>query len=112
LDGYNWGTVKPWSRWRSFREIFYGVYQDAVQKFGKPVLITEFSTTSEGGDKARWIREALREIRKMSNLKGVAIFNVDKETDWKFSPGTVEGQALSKMLGDSVFAGRVPGSRE
>ena len=23
LDGYNWGTTQPWSRWRSFKDIFF-----------------------------------------------------------------------------------------
>jgi len=103
IDGYNWGDTKPWSRWSSFKEIFSGSYNEVTQKIKKPVLITEFSSTSSGGDKAVWIAEALKDIRKMKNIKGFVLFNQDKETDWYFSPGTSAASSLRRQLEDNYF---------
>lgn len=103
LDGYNWGTVQPWSRWRSFRDIFSGIYHDVRKRYSKPVMITEFSSTSRGGDKARWVEEALRDVKKMKAIKGLILFNFDKETDWYFPPQSTCGQKLKQGLSDPYF---------
>ena len=103
LDGYNWGTTQPWSQWKSFREIFSGVYHEVVKRYGKPVIISEFSSTSSGGDKARWIREALREIKSMPAVRGWILFNINKETDWAFPPASEGGQNFKKGLEDPYF---------
>lgn len=94
LDGYNWGTTKSWSRWRSFNDLFSGIYAEVVRQYGKPVIISEFGTTSRGGDKARWIDEALKEVKRMPAVKALVLFNIDKETDWRIIPGSNAGQAL------------------
>lgn len=103
LDGYNWGTTRVWSRWRSFKEIFGPVYSETVREYRKPVILSELSTTSLGGDKARWIRDALEEIRKMPEVRGMVLFNVDKETDWRFVPASPAGLALRRELSDDYF---------
>ncbi len=103
LDGYNWGVTRAWSRWRSFKDLFSGIYAEGVKKYPKPMIISEFGTTSKGGDKARWIEEALQEVRRMPEVKALVLFNVDKETDWKFMPGTEAAKALKKGLGDPYY---------
>jgi hypothetical protein len=103
LDGYNWGAAQSWSRWKSFKDIFSGIYADVVRQYKKPVIISEFSSTSIGGDKAPWIEEALQTMRHMPAVKGFVLFNVDKETDWRFPPDTSSGQKLRSGLADSYF---------
>lgn len=103
LDGYNWGGSRSWGQWRSFRETFSGVYKEAVRRYKKPVIISEFGTTSAGGDKVRWIDEALREVKRMPAVKALVFFNVDKETDWKVVPGSEAGRVLRNGFGDSYF---------
>jgi len=110
LDGYNWGTAQSWSRWRTLREIFSGVYEEIVRRYQKPVIVTEFSSSSAGGDKALWIEEALLEMKKMPAVKGFILFNIDKETDWRFSPDAVSGQKLKAGIEDSYFKGTRKGS--
>lgn len=107
LDGYNWGNSQSWSRWMSFRQIFSEIHQELIERFDKDIIITEFSSTSQGGDKAQWIKEALSDMKKMERLKGFILFNVDKETDWKFSPQSHSGRALREKLQDSFFKGRL-----
>jgi beta-mannanase len=103
LDGYNWGAAQSWSRWRSFKEIFSGIYRDVIRRYKKPVILSEFSSSSAGGDKVRWGDEALREIRKMPEVKGFVLFNVDKETDWRFPPDAASGQKLKVGLKAPYF---------
>jgi endoglucanase len=109
LDGYNWGSTKDWSRWTSFKDIFFNVYEDVTRRYKKPVVISEFSSTSTGGDKALWIEDALQELKRMPKVKGFILFNVDKETDWRFVPGSKEGRALRKGWDSSYFRDILPG---
>jgi hypothetical protein len=103
LDGYNWGSTRAWSRWRSFKDIFSGVYGDVVRRYKKPVIISEFGSTSSGGDKASWIEGALQTMRQMPAVKGFILFNVNKETDWRFPPDISSGQKLKSGLANPYF---------
>jgi len=103
IDGYNWGVTQAWSRWMGFKDIFVSRYEKVRQEFKKPVIISEFSSTSKGGDKAEWIKEAMADIKRMKNIKAFVLFNVNKETDWGFPAGSPWGRELEKQLKDSYF---------
>lgn len=103
IDGYNWGDVKSWSKWRSFRDIFEDRLSEAAKAFNKPVIISEFSSTSSGGDKARWIKEAFSYMKERKDIAAFILFNFDKETDWGFPAGTEWGRELKAQLRDSHF---------
>ncbi len=103
VDGYNWGNLKSGMSWMSFRKIFTQRCAQAWRIFHKPVLITEFASTSHGGDKAKWIHDALTEMKSMAGLSGFILFNVDKETDWSFHAGKEESRALKQELSDPFF---------
>lgn len=82
VDGYNWGYAQAHSTWKSFREIFVPIYKNICVQYSKDVLITEFGSTSRGGNKAKWLLDAFSDMKKMKRLRGCILFNVDKETDW------------------------------
>lgn len=103
LDGYNWGNTKPWSRWMSFKEIFEKSYNEITRSLDKPVIITEFGCADKGGDKSGWIREAMGDIKKLPNIKGFILFNVNKEANWKFSIHNDGGRELKKQFEDPYF---------
>jgi beta-mannanase len=103
LDGYNWGSTQPWSHWRSFKDLFFGIYQKVVKQYQKPVIISEFGTTSSGGDKVRWLDEALTEVKRMPEVKALVLFNVDKETDWEIPSGSEAGRVFKEGLAVSYF---------
>jgi beta-mannanase len=103
LDGYNWGSTQSWSRWSSFKDIFSEIYGEVVRRYKKPVIISEFGTTSTGGDKVRWIDEALREAKLMPAVKALVLFNVDKETDWKIASGSEASRVLKNGWDVSYF---------
>ncbi len=88
VDGYNWGSTQRreyhgWdSHWQSFRSIF----ESAVTELrtvapGKPIFIFETASVDQGGDRIRWIAEALETARSW-NIEGIAWFQADKEVDW------------------------------
>lgn len=103
LNGYNWGRSQDWSRWMSFQEIFRPIYEEAISLYDKDVLITEFASSTSGGDRADWLREAFRAMKKMSRLKAFVLFNVDKETDWYIDPNERDGKTLKEKLEDPFF---------
>lgn len=103
VDGYNWGTTQSWSRWESFDELFGAVCRELSATYSKPLLISEFSSTSQGGDKAKWIEEGLSSLKKMPAIKAFVLFNILKETDWYFSPGEECGRAFKKGIREDYF---------
>lgn len=103
FDGYNWGEAGSWSKWRPFKDIFGPVYDAAAVKYDKPLMITEVSSSSKGGDRSGWIKDALVELKNMKRIAAVVFFNVDKETDWKFSAAATDGGALRGILADRLF---------
>ena len=103
LDGYNWGNTQTWSAWKGFREIFGPRIREIAASTGKPVIIAEFSSAGSGGDKAAWIRNAMDFIKNTGEIKGFAIFNVDKEADWSFPAGKAGGGEFRKKISEGYF---------
>lgn len=73
VTGYNTGTYY-YSRWREEWRGFTEIYDDIQDYYGKyfrsfPWMITEFSTSSVGGDKPAWIRSMFDNIGKYRNIK-------------------------------------------
>ena len=104
FDAYNWGKSQSWSHWTSVDEIFSSTY-DMLQKNypGKPVLVGEFGCSSSGGNKAAWISDFFSKVKtKYPNIKGWIWFNVNKETDWRFSSDAKAEQAFKTGLTDSI----------
>ncbi|MDQ3990806.1 MAG: hypothetical protein M3245_00645, partial [Actinomycetota bacterium] len=51
-DGYNWGTTRSWSSWRSFEVLFRKVYDDYAAR--KPIMIADVGSAEQGGSKSSW----------------------------------------------------------
>lgn len=97
LQGYNWGTTQDWSAWQSFSDIFRASYNDIIRVSNRDVIITEFASTEQGGDKAQWILDMFRDARNnFSRLKGVTWFNEDKETDWRIESSSTSLAAFKQ----------------
>lgn len=69
LTGYNTGTYYPAEIWRSFDEIYEPIYKRALQINEKPMMITEFSCSSIGGDKVAWINDMFTSLHKYDKIK-------------------------------------------
>jgi len=58
LTAYNLGTGQDGSAWRSFTDAFGPAYASDQRLFPtKPLIITEFASNDQGGDKAAWIQD-------------------------------------------------------
>ncbi len=106
IDGYNWGNTRPWSHWQTFSDLFLKIRKDILSRYSKPIIISEFSSTTQGGDKAIWIKNAMETLKEWPDTKAAVIFNIDKETDWHFTPGSTAAEELKKQLSHRYFTGR------
>jgi len=57
LTGYNTGTYYPGETWRSFSAIYDPLWTKAEAWYDKPMMITEFASSSVGGSKAQWVAD-------------------------------------------------------
>lgn len=69
LTGYNTGTYYESEKWRSFDRIYSDIYTKADLLYNKPMMITEFSCSSTGGDKAAWVRDMFASLPNYPKLK-------------------------------------------
>ncbi len=73
VTGYNNGTYysEKWGeKWREFTEIYDGIESLYAPRFSEfPWIITEFASSSIGGDKAKWIDGMFQSIGNYKNIK-------------------------------------------
>lgn len=84
LDGYNWGTTKPLTAWKSFEEIFAIPYERVTALGPQPVWIAEVASAEQGGDKAKWIADMFAS-RAFPRIEAIVWFDENKETDWRIA---------------------------
>ncbi len=88
ITGYNTGTyysAVTGEAWREFETIYDKIdakYQPFFSEF--PWIITEFSSSSIGGDKAKWIDDMFDCINKYKNIKIAVWFSY---ADYDYRPG-------------------------
>jgi beta-mannanase len=97
MDGYNWGTTRPWSRWQRFGEIFGPIYPDYAAR--KPTMICEIASAERGGDKAAWIRNMGAELAgRFARIRSVVWFDANKETDWRIDSSPASLAAFRSIV--------------
>ena len=69
ITGYNTGTYYEGETWRSFTEIYDPIMARMETQYFQPMMITEFSCSSTGGDKAAWIEDMFSAIQEHPRLK-------------------------------------------
>ena len=71
LTGYNNGTYyeSVGEKWRTFDEIYSAIYPKALVLYNKPLMITEFSCSSIGGDKVVWVRDMFESLPNYPMIK-------------------------------------------
>jgi len=101
VDGYNWGTTN--GGWKTFQQVFQRIYPLLAAK-GKPILIGEMASAEAGGDKAAWIADMIPTLKTSFPLfKGIAWFDVNKETDWRIDSSPATLAAFKQMANDPYF---------
>lgn len=69
LTAYNTGTYYPDEKWTTFADLYDETYQEYLTLFDKPMMITEFASSSVGGDKNQWVIEMFEHIKSYEHLK-------------------------------------------
>jgi beta-mannanase len=118
FDGYNWGDSAFGqnfnARWTSFDEIFASSYAE-LQAINpeKPIIIGEFSSTEEGGDKAAWITDTFQKIRtEYPQIRAIIWFHISKETDWRINSSDASLEAYRSAVSDDYWLSEWPGINE
>ena len=79
VTGYNTGTyyaVENGERWKTFSEIYDNIMDKHYKVYGKfPWIITEFASSSVGGDKVQWINDMFNDLKNYPNIKMAFWFN-------------------------------------
>lgn len=79
ITGYNTGTYyaeEHGERWRTFDEIYTSITEHSEKIYGKfPWIITEFASSSYGGDKVYWINDMFESLKDYPHIKMAFWFN-------------------------------------
>lgn len=93
VTGYNTGTYYDelnGEKWKSFKEIYDNIMEKHHHVYDNfPWIITEFASSSIGGDKVQWINDMFAQLKNYPNIKMAFWFNsADLDTRPEF-PGIV-----------------------
>jgi len=79
ITGYNTGTYYAKlnnEKWKTFDEIYGHINNNQYETYKNfPWIITEFASSSIGGDKVKWINDMFRDIKKYPNIRMAFWFN-------------------------------------
>lgn len=93
ITGYNTGTyyaAEHGERWRTFDEIYTSITEHSEKPYGKfPWIITEFASSSVGGDKVLWIEDMFESLKDYPHIKMAFWFNTADYDDRPEKEGAV-----------------------
>jgi len=75
LTAYNTGNYYNGEKWRSFSEAYDHFYYDYAARFRQPMMITEFSCASAGGNKSLWHENMFSVIGNYERIKLAVLWN-------------------------------------
>ncbi len=108
LSGFNWGTTGNNSQWETFDEIYTAPLRYA-RTLNKPIVIAEFASVEQGGDKAEWIYDAYKRIRtEHPEVDAVVYFDSfesgpDGTQDWRIHTSAEASHAYADSLDDPYY---------
>lgn len=110
LDGYNWGTTRPWSSWNTLAEVFGPSYDTLASITSKPIMIAETASAEMGGEKATWIKNGMLEDvpSRLPRVRAVIWFQEGKEADWRVDSSAGSLAAYREAAAAPVYGGRLP----
>ncbi|MDY2986879.1 MAG: glycosyl hydrolase [Peptoniphilus sp.] len=85
---YNTGNYYSFEKWETFDELYTPLYKKMVNSYDKPLMITEFSSSTVGGDKVKWTRDMFESLKKFDKIK-VAIWFSGTDLDENKNPARI-----------------------
>ena len=111
LDAYNWGFGPSWDpgvdHWQSFSAMVGDAYALARSiDPAKPVMLGEFASTVDGGNKAAWLRQMAYDLAggAFPDLRLLTYFDIDKEERWSLAQQAAGIRSFTRSH-RSAFAG-------
>jgi len=82
LTAYNTGDYYSGETWSTFDELYGEYYAEYARMFEKPLMITEFASSTVGGDKVKWVENMFESLKNYPRIK-VAIWwsHIDYDAD-------------------------------
>jgi len=75
FSAFNWGTASQYSSWKPFKSMIDHPYAVLVE-LNKPIMISETSSVSVGGNKAEWFTNALEyDLTDFPEIKAIVFYN-------------------------------------
>ena len=113
LDGYNYGTSRANTKWRSFSFLFGPQYAEISGEIAptKPMLIAEVASSEQGGSKPAWIAEMFSELpTAFPAVQGVMWFDYFYDgNDWWLDSSTAAQEAFAAAVADPRYLGNTVG---
>jgi len=113
IDGYNWGFGPSWDptgdHWTSFDATFATAYAKARSVApNKPVMLGEFASSEDGGDKAQWLKDMDATLRSGAypDLKLLTYFDTIKEEAWSATSSPAALAAFTSWVQQPYMNGR------
>lgn len=69
LTAYNTGNYYEGETWKTFDELYKEHYSEYSRIFEKPLMITEFGSSTFGGDKKVWVEDMFTKIKNYDRIK-------------------------------------------
>ncbi|MGL5440264.1 MAG: glycoside hydrolase family 26 protein [Filifactoraceae bacterium] len=66
---YNTGTYYEGEKWTSFKDLYSNLYNLYETRYAQPLIITEFASSSVGGDKVKWVEEMFNDLPSFPKIK-------------------------------------------
>jgi hypothetical protein len=110
LDGYNFNNP-----WMSFHDIFADSYNRITALApSKPLYIGETASSSNGGDKGKWIYDMLlgNLPTDFPKIQGFTWFNINKEQPWQIESSTESQSAFKDSINRGYYAANWYGNIE
>ncbi len=109
LDGYNSGTnPAKHDRWRSFDQLYRHSYEEIVTQIApaKPMILGEVASSEQGGSKAQWISEMLRDLPvDYPKVRGLVWFDkYENGMDWPLETSQSAIEAFAAGIKNSAYA--------
>jgi beta-mannanase len=98
LDAYNWGAGVPQNGgWRGVDEMFARDLARLRAIGPQAIWITETASSSDGGDKAEWVRDLMALAEAEDRVEAVVWFDVRKERDWRLTQVPAAARAFGQV---------------
>ena len=113
IDGYNWGIAPSWdpsgNYWTSFDSMISSAYSQARSIAPRrPVTVSEFASTEDGGNKAQWMNEMNSTLAsgRYPDLKLLTYFDINKEEMWSAASSSASLSAFLSWVKQPYMNGR------